>query len=111
MRRVINFDKNYNNKLDNIMFTTIRKYTEEKRKKYNRDTGCEFNITLKDKQYTVAMLEGIVFIGKLFEIPQIELVLDTGLLSPNQNVKLFTEFEIKQDDRVIQLLFNTHWVE
>lgn len=105
-KAIIEFDENYNNKLDNKLFTTVRKFSIKKQRYYKRKTGSQFDIMLKGKKYSTAILSGIAFIGELSEISQIELMLDTGLSGQGQNYELFNKFGVKPNDKIIQLLFD-----
>jgi hypothetical protein len=78
----INFDKNYNNKLNCDYFTTIRLYELEKVKKWGRYFGSSktVEVTLNKKHFCFAVIERMD-IMTLNQIMQNEFLFscDTGL--------------------------------
>lgn len=52
----MNFDKNWNNKLDCSVFTTIRKYDKDKALAVGRTFGEKESITLQREHYCFAVL-------------------------------------------------------
>lgn len=100
----IKFSENWNRKLDNYIFTTVRKFTEEKYKYYQDQIDKHFEV----------MLEGnVIGFAKLIEVEKRNFLdvgrtmlrLDTGIISGDAIMRLFDEFGIKQNDKVIILTF------
>jgi len=94
---IINFNENYNNKLNSKYFTTIRKATY----KYNVEEICE--IHLNNEFLFNAQIVGKRF-DYFFNITTFELYLDTGMPA-GEAIDLFVnKFNIKQDEVVIMIL-------
>lgn len=82
----INFNENYNNKLNCTYYTTIRKKNYEKYK-----IGNVYQITLNDKFLHKSVLVGIKYIDiNIKNSPDFYIELDTGMNEPDFS-KLFEE--------------------
>lgn len=103
----IQFSHNWNNKLDNNIFTTIRKWTPEKEDFYDRKIGHIFEVQLKNKRYGDAELihaEKIDYQDLEYYLK----ILDTGLSEKKEQDGIFQNFGIDTSkDKVIVLTFLT----
>jgi hypothetical protein len=94
---IINFNENYNNKLNSTYFTTIRKNSN----KYNVGEICE--IHLNNEFLFNAQIIHKAF-DYFFNITTFELCVDTGMPA-GEAIDLFVnKFNIKQDEVVIMIL-------
>ena len=66
---MVNFSKNWNNKLDWGIIPTWRLYTSEKLEYYNKGIGGKHIIELNNKRYCGAYLWQVTHPTKLKEIP------------------------------------------
>lgn len=96
----IEFNKNWNNKLDNIFFTTIRKWTPYKDDFYHGKIGKVFGVNLNGIFYTSAILND-VRTERLNKIDDYLLICDTG----SDSKDVFKEFDLNHNDKVLLLLF------
>ena len=97
----IKFSHNWNNKLNNEYFTTIRKYTDAKFDYYKDKVGEVFSVLLKGKEICKAELISVEM--KNFDnIPEALFIIDTGT-ETYKNV--FGMFGIVDTDIVIILVF------
>lgn len=104
----IKFSHNWNNKLNNHVFTTIRKWTKEKYDYYNK-------LQINDTNLLVTLNKRIIKQVKLFSvyteeygfIPQVLLQLDTGMIDRCKIDSLFKRFGISSHNKVIILTFET----
>ncbi len=103
----IKFSHNWNNKLNNNIFTTIRKYTPEKYKYYLDLKSYDFDVILNGKKFKEVKLVGIE-IKKFKDIPSEVLILDTGILSIIDIEKVFYKFGLNtiQDEMIILIFKN-----
>ena len=101
---MVKFSKNWNNKLDCNVFTTIRKHTKEKEDYYQSQIGVYNNIYLGDKVHCIAKIFDIK-VMTYSQLPSELLVLDTGIPSHSLIDITFSKFGIEQSDKVIVLLF------
>jgi len=108
MNPTIKFSHNWNNKLNNEVFTTIRTYSQEKWKYY---------IGLKDKIFDVVLNGKKIREVKLIRIDndsfdlisEYLLVLDTGETSITKVYEIFRKFGLKNaDDKMIILTFRDY---
>lgn len=104
----INFDKNYNNKLNQNIFTTIRK--GKNYQKYLELENQEFEIYINNKIHSRAILTKVVYIKQLKNIPLPFLYSDTGYTHNTILLELFKKFEIDTFDPVIVLCFEKNQV-
>ena len=103
MNKVIRFSHNWNNKLDNPIFTTIRSSNEAKLKYYKEAIGYGFDVFLKKKKYCYAELQQVE--EYLFDdIPEGLLMTDTGMEFSDMQ-QLFANFGIESGDKVLILTF------
>lgn len=103
----IKFSHNWNKKLNNDIFTTIRKHTPDKESYYNRILGERFNI-MKDKEFMGTGELFLIECKKYKDIPWELLILDTGLVSQADILYLFKKFGLKSvNDKMIILWFRT----
>lgn len=99
----IKFSHNWNNKLDDSIFTTIRSSTPEKLKCYKDLVGYGFDVLLKNKKYCYAELqEAEEFLFD--EIPDGLIMMDTGMNLTDAQ-QLFSDFGITYGDKAIILTF------
>ena len=101
--KLIKFSHNWNNKLNNPIFNTIRKSTPEKLKYYKDSVGYGFDVLLKGKKYCYAELqEAEEFLFD--DVPNGLIMMDTGMdLTDAQ--QLFSDFGITYGDKIIILTF------
>ena len=114
----IKFSHNWNMKLNNNIFTTIRKSTKEKEEYYDNQIGNEFEVVLvrdindirPDRTMGTAILIDVEEV-RFSEIPLGLLYLDTGLtgfddINKEYEVKkLFRKFGIEAMTKVLILTF------
>jgi len=100
----IKFSHNWNNKLNHNIFTTIRKYTEEKYHYYNDLMGSNFDVLLNNEKIKEANLIDID-ICDFKTIPNGLLHVDTGMVNNYEIEDLFAKFGISENDRVLILTF------
>lgn len=103
-RPSISFSTNWNNKLDNKIFSTFRKATKFKEDEYAGNLGEEHEIKLRGKWYCYADLVGIRK-TKLSEVPDFLLWLDTGYDKQSTALQIFESLGIKKEDEVLWLFF------
>ena len=80
---VIKFSHNWNNKLDNDVFTTIRNFNQGKWEYYKDAMGSEFNVALNGVFHSKADLIEVQKYN-YYDIDRHILVLDTGMTDPDQ---------------------------
>ena len=105
----IKFSENWNNKLTNKIFSTIRKFSDSKFDLYKKNFLKEFNINLKDddgnfQYYGKAILKYIKIV-QLRKMTSNELMLDTGISSLDAIFEFFENLNIKKSDDIILLIF------
>ena len=100
----IKFSHNWNDKLRQRIFTTIRSWNIEKEKYYKNLLAHEFDVLLKGKLFCKAKLQEVeVFDFK--DIPNALLMSDTGL-EFNEAQDLFAQFGLEApEDTAILLTF------
>ena len=105
MRKAIIFSHNWNNKLDNDIFTTIRTHTSDKEKYYRKNIEEEFDIVLNCKDKCIVKLVG-VDVKRFDKINDDILILDTGLMSIIDIEKVFYRFGMNtiKDKMIILML-------
>ena len=101
----IKFMHNWNNKLDCQVFTTIRKYTQQKLNYYLDRIGEPFDVILGRKELKCQAILKRVDVKPLQKFPYILLCLDTGKTDPEIIETIFKNFGIKLWDRAILLIF------
>lgn len=105
MKPIIKFSKNWNNKLNNSLFTTIRGYDKEKLAYYQRCIDKAFDVYLDGIKYTQARLK-IVSLYPFSAIPNILLAIDTGTVNHLENIAIFRKFGmVDPNAEMIILLF------
>lgn len=104
MKNKISFSHNWNNKLDNKIFTTIRGHTAGKAEYYHRSVNHLFDVELNKEVYAEAKLIS-VSINKLCLLPYHILALDTGLTRLADIQELFRRFKLGWHDQCLLLLF------
>lgn len=102
----IDFAHNWNNKLENFIFTTIRKYTPEKQQYYFDLVGKDLEVHLQGVRRANATLIG-VWVKNFQDLLKEEILLrlDTGLTDSFDITLLFRKFGIENDEDVLVLLF------
>ena len=100
------FSKNWNNKLDNKIFSTIRKHTKEKEEYYKSKVGQMDRMELNGELHHHAKLFD-VSVKKYSELSFEFLVLDTGIPSRAIMDRVFSNFGIHEQDLVIVLLYES----
>jgi len=102
----IKFTKNWNNKLDCDIFSTIRKSTPSKYKYYMKNLYKYFEVELAGHVVTAVKL---IYVKKLKwqDIPPYLLMLDTGEENFEKIIKIFKSFygRITINDLFLILLF------
>jgi len=98
------FTHNWNNKLSNDIFTTIRKYESGKYSYYSDKIGQPFDVVLKGKKVGEAKLVGL-WKGMLLDIPLPFLFTDTGYSDLSEAYSLFRRFKVNPTDQVLVLAF------
>jgi len=78
MGNKIRFTKNWNNKLDQKYFSTIRKFTKDKYFYYIEHKGEVFDVILNGKKHCEAKLVSVEE-RKFVDIPDALIMTDTGL--------------------------------
>ena len=91
MNPIIKFCKNWNNKLDNFCFTTIRNRNDRTFKYYSDNLDKVFDVFLKGQRYTQARLISVT-LYEFHNIPQIILAIDTGKVNYTENFDIFKKF-------------------
>jgi len=104
----ITFTHNWNNKLSDKVFTTIRPHNKKKEYYYKDEIGQPFLLTLEEKKEVrpicdVKLLK--VEVMKLADIPRALLFVDTGLTEINKIFNLFKRFGSGLDDKMLILTF------
>ena len=101
---VLRFSHNWNNKLRNFTFSTIRKHSNEKHQYYASQLDQTFDVKLGETHIVDAKL---VHIARMLyrDIPFELKALDTGLLDMDEIDELFKKFGITNDTKVLLLLF------
>jgi len=101
----IKFSNDWNSKLSSgKVFTTIRKYDSKKNGYYGERIGKMFNVVLKGKTIGEAKLKD-VWGSKFSEVNPPLLMLDTGYTERKDIDKIFKNFKVGPDDRVVVLVF------
>lgn len=101
----IRFSHDWNGKLSSgRIFTTIRKYESKKNGYYGERIDKIFNVVLKGKTIGEAKLKE-VWGSKFSEINPPLLMLDTGYTDRKDIDKLFKNFKVNSEDRVVVLVF------
>jgi hypothetical protein len=98
---IIKFSHNWNNKLNNKVFTTIRRDWPAKLDYYRRATNSIFQICLKGEYHSQAQLDSVKPI-RFSMIPHALLATDTGT---SFYTAIFDKFGIRGDDKVLILTF------
>lgn len=102
MNLTISFSKNWNNKLDNQFFTTIRLYNKEKFDYYLLNIDKIFDVKLNGHNYSqVKLLKVEKF--KFSDIPNGLKIIDAG---PNYK-DIFSKFDVNDSSDIIILTFET----
>lgn len=102
----IKFSHNWNNKLSNDIFTTIRKHTESKEEYYREQLGEVFDVFLNDMMLPSQVKLVSIEVKKFNKINDNVLILDTGLRSIIDIEKVFYKFGLNTiQDKMIILLF------
>lgn len=105
MRKAIIFSHNWNNKLDNDIFTTIRTHSPDKERYYRKNIGLDFDVVLNCKDKCKVQLIGIE-VKPFDKINDDILILDTGLMSIIDIEKVFYKFGMNtiKDKMIILIL-------
>ena len=99
----VKFSHNWNNKLNCNVFTTIRKYTDNKADYYGCNVDGEFAIDLNGVIVGTAILVS-VRLETLYKIPAEVIMVDSGL-DREKAYDLFEKFGIKFGDDCLILTF------
>ena len=100
---IIRFSHDWNNKLENPVFTTIRKWDYKKEMYYGSAINAIFKILLNKYEKGFAKLIH-VDTETLRMLPQALICSDTGMIY-NEALILFRSFGIQPDDKVIILTY------
>ncbi len=103
MVNTIKFSHNWNNKLENSIFTTIRSQSSDKEEYYKGLIGDEFEVLLNGKLYCKAVLQCVE--GALLgEFTNGLLMSDTGMPIIDA-MELFAKFGLSPSDPALLLTF------
>lgn len=103
----IKFCKNWNGKLDNKVFTTIRRSEGQKQAYYRHCLGETFNVLLEGAEYDKAKLVDVKVV-KFCDIPPFVLACDTGETDVSRIKSIFQEFGLRSaQDEMLILTFAT----
>lgn len=97
----IKFQHNWNGKLDQKIFTTIRKATEDKLKYYADNVGQCFEVYLNEQQVGVAELISVE-LSEYVDLPWGFLAVDTGTKDFDE---VFQKFGLTGSTKAIILTF------
>jgi len=106
--RTIRFSKNWNNKLNDEVFTTIRKSNKGNTLFYRSQINKSFNVILNHEGnfHYVCKATLIAMNEKKFKEVSLELLMtDTGLSNKEEIDELFRRFGISAEDEVLILEF------
>ncbi len=95
MKNVIRFTHNWNGKLSQDVFTTIRNYTFDKYNYYLKSVTREFDVWLKGSG---VIKKAILVDAERYEyeaIPDGFVAVDTGITEPIKALQLFKDFGMK----------------
>jgi hypothetical protein len=101
---ILKFSHNWNNKLNNRIFTTIRKATPEKIRYYHSNLAKIFDVVLNKKKIGEAKLWRIDE-RKFHECDEYLLMLDVGDFNHPNCINVFKKFGIDIDDTIMVLTF------
>ena len=99
----IRFSHNWNNKLSQTIFTTIRKYDYKKWNYYKCQEGSKYNVLLNGELHGKAILISVESI-EMKDAPVGLLCSDTGMI-PKDATKLFKKFNIDMYSTILILTF------
>lgn len=99
----IYFSRNWNRKLNQTIFTTIRKYDYKKWNYYKGQEDTKFNVFLNGRLHCEATLVNVEY-QLLNDLPKGLLCSDTGMM-PKDAYKLFKQFGIDKQVNAIVLTF------
>lgn len=99
----ISFSHNWNNKLDQKIFTTIRKYNLNKWNYYKGQEGKDFTVLLKNNVHCIVTLINVET-DKLGMLPKGLICSDTGNIV-DKAMDIFKRFGIAKQEEVIVLTF------
>ena len=100
----IKFSHNWNRKLEQTIFTTIRSYNSYKYDYYMSKCEQTFDIVLNEISIGRAILVGIEKV-EFADILASQLMVDTGLTNINDILELFRKFGITTDYFALILTF------
>lgn len=100
---IIKFSKNWNNKLNQTIFTTIRKYNYKKWVYYKSLEDAKFKVFLEGQVARMATLINVEYLS-LNEVPKGLICADTGC-EFKEALKIFRKFGIDKHETVIILTF------
>jgi hypothetical protein len=101
----IPFIVNFNGKLNNNVFTTIRKHKGGESNYYSPKIGSNYNVMLKENVIGTAKLLSARML-RFKEIPELVLLLDTGMSDYDNAVQVFEKFYGKfSHDELFYILF------
>lgn len=103
---IIKFIHNWNCKLSNKVFTTIRKYTYKKEMYYRSVIDAKFEVILNGNKIREAVLVDVE-IANINDLPFGLLATDTAITSKKDVFRLFKGFGVEKDTKVIILTFKT----
>lgn len=104
----IKFTHNWNNKLFNTIFTTIRAYTKEKHEYYQKNLHSDFDVMIEGARFGGARLIG-VHIKRFGDIDPSFLRVDTGIEDMEAIKALFKRFGIDAPDTQVLILTFARW--
>lgn len=101
---VVNFSQDWNGKLKNNIFHTIRCFDSTKLNYYTEGVGKPFTVKLTGKNNCRAILREVTLL-RFGDIPENILRTDTGYYDIEKIIRIFNKFKIYRNSAVIFLLF------
>lgn len=102
----INFFHNWNNKLDLDIFTTIRRYDNQKYNYYSSQKDKSFIVCLNKIEIKEVVLLSVE-IAIMRDVPKGLICMDTGL-AYKEATKIFNKFGIDLNTKIIVLTFKSN---
>lgn len=108
---IIKFTHNWNNKLEQQVFTTIRRWNHEKQEYYEQLISEPFDVLLKGTKVGVAELHSVQVV-EFSQIPKGLIMMDTGLREEHA-YDIFSQFGLMTlpNNKAIILTFVNHSIK
>jgi hypothetical protein len=105
MNKKLYFSHNWNNKLDQLYFTTIRNHKNSKFDYYRDNLYNKFDVMLNSEVHTTAELIGIE-VKQFLNISYGLILIDTGIENKFEQLELFQKFGmVSRESQMIILTF------